>query len=262
MATSVVEGAGASAAFRAASMRARMFARFCAVGEAVGGGEDIALADSLARTQMARAAAPFRRAARSPLPALVLLTDDERLPEPEQAIRALPHGSLIVLRARDEARRAALAQRVSVLARERGLLWIVADDAALAARARAHGVHFPERKIALAARWRVRRPRWLITCSAHSLQGCVRAARAGADAVLLSPVFPTGSHPGQTYFGGVRTRLVARLAPTPVYALGGINAATARCLSGAPLAGLAAITGLDPQSVRTAGRCAPAGTTL
>lgn len=200
--------------------------------------------DRLARLQLARAARRLKASAESALPGLVLLTDDERMGDPLSSISALPCGSLVVLRTRDRARRIALARSISQLARTRGLFWIIADDPALAAKSDAHGAHFPERKIALAARWRVRRPDWILTCAAHSLAACARAARIGADAVFFAPVFATHSHPDRASIGPLRLRLIAGLPDLPIYALGGVDAQSARRLAGAPLAGLAAIGGL------------------
>jgi thiamine-phosphate pyrophosphorylase len=51
-----------------------------------------------------------------------------------------------------------------------------------------------------------------------------------ADAVLLSPVFPTRSHPGAAALGPARFRLMARHAQMPVVALGGMTVRTARRL--------------------------------
>ncbi|HTT82500.1 MAG TPA: thiamine phosphate synthase [Rhizomicrobium sp.] len=232
-----------------------MSARFFAAGEAVESGEDIAVADSLARAQLARAAESLRRAAVSPLPGLVLLTDDTRLPDPRAAIMALPRGSLVVVRAREEERRTVLANLLVHLARAQGLKWLVADDPSLAARMGSDGAHFPERKIVLAASWRVRRPDWLITCAAHSVRACLQARRAGANAVLLAPIFATGSHRGQPVLGKLRASAIARRVPLPFYALGGVDAQTARQLKEAPFVGLAAIGGLDVQN-QDANRCA------
>jgi thiamine-phosphate pyrophosphorylase len=213
------------------------------------------LADSLARAQLARAAEVLRRSACSVLPPLVLVTDDERLSDPHAAILALPPGSLVVLRALERELRISLATQLVRIARERRLKWIIADDPELAARLGADGAHFPERKISLAAHWRVRRPGWLITCAAHSLHACRRAKRAGASAVLLSPVFPTASHPGRPSLGRLRARLIACIARLPVYALGGVDAQTARQLASSPFVGLAAISGLAVQ-IRNSDRCA------
>jgi thiamine-phosphate pyrophosphorylase len=214
------------------------------------------VADSLARAQLARAAESLRRNAQSPLPALVLLTDDERLADPRAAILALPRGSLLILRARERGRRILLANQFGRLARERGLRWIVADDPALATCAGADGAHFPEGRISLAASWRLRRPDWLITCAAHSLRACLRARRAGVSAVLLSPVFPTASHPESPALENLKARSIALGARLPVFALGGVDAMTARRLQGASFVGLAAISGLAVR-FRDRGRCAP-----
>jgi thiamine-phosphate pyrophosphorylase len=55
-----------------------------------------------------------------------------------------------------------------------------------------------------------------------------RAMRA--DAVMLSPAFPTRSHPGAASLGPVRWRLLAMRAGVPAIALGGLTRATARRL--------------------------------
>lgn len=202
------------------------------------------MADSLQRAQLARRARFFAAASRSCLPALVFFTDDERVPDPLPSVAMLPHGSMVVLRHRNDAKRRALAAAVSRVARERTLLWLVADDPELAAEMRAHGAHFPEAKIALAAHWRVKRPRWIITCAAHSLASGVRASQAHVDAIVLAPVFPTRSHPRRSFLGPLRTRTIASAVNVPVYALGGIDPQTAKRLGGARLGGLAAVGAL------------------
>jgi thiamine-phosphate pyrophosphorylase len=92
--------------------------------------------------------------------------------------------------------------------------------------------------------WRALRPHWILTAAAHSLAACAIAKLGGADAALLSPVFPTQSHPGAPHLGATRAMLIARQAPLPVYALGGIDAVTARQLEGSPFVGVAAIGAL------------------
>ena len=178
------------------------------------------------------------------LPPLVLMTDDERLPDPCAAARALPRGSLVVLRARDKCRRQALAVALARIARARSLFLLIAGDPELAQSA--DGAHFPEAQMGAIATWRARRPDWFLTTSAHSLTAVQRAASFGADAVFVSPVFPTASHPGRPALTPIRLRRMAQDARVPVYALGGINARNALELLGARLAGIAAIGGLIP----------------
>jgi thiamine-phosphate pyrophosphorylase len=179
------------------------------------------------------------------MPSLVLLTDDERLPDPCAAARCLPPGSLIVLRARDNARRAELANALLKIAQAQSLKLLIAADPQLAARVGAHGVHFPEAMSAEASHWRVRRPQWLITCAAHSMAACMKAGLVGADAALLAPVFATGSHLGRKPLGLFRAAAIARFAPLPVLALGGIGSQTASRLPAMSFDGVAAIEALS-----------------
>lgn len=183
-----------------------------------------------------------RRLNRGPLPSLVLMTDDERLPDPCAAAGRLPKGSLIVVRARDASRRRALARDLAQIARQRGLYVLIAGDPELASLA--DGLHLPEPRAGELMHWRARRPHWFLTASAHSLRAAARAARLGADAVFLSPVFRTLSHSDARVLGAVRLRLMAGQIDVPLYALGGIDIGTARALSGAKLAGFAAIGAL------------------
>lgn len=172
------------------------------------------------------------------------MTDDQRLADPCAAARALPKGSLVILRAREDARRAALAGQLAKIAREGELFLLIANDPALAARGRADGLHLPEIRAGEAAHWRARFPRWFITCAAHSLSAVARAQNARADAALLSPVFPTASHKEAMPLGTMRFRMMARQARLPVYALGGIDAHNILQLNGAPIAGIAAVSAL------------------
>jgi thiamine-phosphate pyrophosphorylase len=173
---------------------------------------------------------------------LILLTDDDRLVDPVAAARLLPAGSLVIVRAHNAARRAGLAAQLRNVAWERGLILLIADDPGLARAIGANGIHLPEARAREAAHWRARQPAWLITASAHSLGALLKASQA--DAVLLSPVFPTRSHNDQPSLGASRARLIARAVPMPVFALGGIGASNAALLSG--FAGIAAIGALKP----------------
>ena len=197
---------------------------------------------NLARRRLASAAAHLN--ARSPhggrVPMLVLMTDDERLAEPLLAARLLPKGAMIIVRSRDDARRSALAHTLMAVAHHRGLVVLIAEDAALAARCGADGLHLPEAKARQAAHWRALRPRWFISASAHSLHAI--ASTRLVDAFFLSPVFPTRSHPGARPLTPCRANRMATATRQPVYALGGVTSQNAALLRG--FAGIAAIGAL------------------
>ena len=197
--------------------------------------------EKLARLRLARAAAALNRAVNCKLPSLVLMMDDERLPDPLSAARALPRGSMVVVRARQSAHRAKLARSLQAIAREHRLTLLIANDPALADRIAAAGLHLSEANARGAAEWRARRPHWLITTAAHSLAACTRARQWGADAAFLAPVFATASHPNEAGLGPTRARVLAGMAPLPVYALGGVTAQNAARLGHSAFAGIAAI---------------------
>jgi thiamine-phosphate pyrophosphorylase len=174
---------------------------------------------------------------------LVLFTDDSGR-DWLAAARRLPRGSLVVVRARDAGVRLALLRRLRPLP---GLRLLVADDPRLAVKA--DGLHLPEARAREAAHWRALRPRWLITASAHSLRALIGLSHT--DAVFLSPVFATASHPGAVPLGPLRAAFIAAQARLPVYALGGITARNAPRLARS-FSGIAAIGALTA-GARSAG---------
>jgi thiamine-phosphate pyrophosphorylase len=191
---------------------------------------------------LARAAGQLKARARSTLPPLVLMTDDERLPDPLAAARALPRGSMVVARTRDRSRLEGLSGALLRIARTHGLGIAVAGDPELASRLGADGFHLPEARVGEAAHWHARFPPLLVTTSAHSLRALLRAQSLPIDAVFFSPLFATRSHPDRASLTPVRANRIAHCALLPLYALGGVDARNAPLLSG--FAGLAAIGAL------------------
>lgn len=174
---------------------------------------------------------------------LVLMTDDTLDVDWAKAVDALPAGSAVVVRHRDERLRAQLARLLLPACRRRGVRLIVADDVSLAQRLRADGVHLPELRLRAAAAVRRANRRWIVTASVHDGRGLALAQSVALDAIFVSPVFVTASHAGQAGLGVTRFMALAHRATLPVHALGGITASTAQRLAGLPLAGLAFIRG-------------------
>jgi len=200
------------------------------------------VSDSLARAQLARAANRLKAHVRSTLPALVLMTDDVRLTEPLTAARALPRGSMVVVRTRDSARLETFSGAALRTARTARLAVVISGDPELAARFGADGFHLPETRMGESAYWRARFPSLLVTTSAHSIRALLRAQVMPVDLVFLSPVFATRSHPERASLTPVRANLLAKQMRKPLYALGGIEAHNATLLHG--FAGIAAISAL------------------
>jgi thiamine-phosphate pyrophosphorylase len=149
------------------------------------------------------------------------MTDPARGGDPLVAAARLPRGAAVILRHDAAPDRAALALRLGRLARARGLVLLVARDSRLALRLRA-GLHLAD-GMAPPLIWRLH-GRGMLTTAAHGPAALARARRIGADLALLSPVFPTASHPGRPALGPVRFARFARAGRVPVAALGGIGA--------------------------------------
>ena len=157
---------------------------------------------------------------RHPLPAKWLLSDERNDAVLEHALRRIRPGSAFVFRdyhlsAGQRRRRFARLRRI---ARARGHLVILASDAVTARAWGADGWYGPP------AGLRPRRTGLIALAAVHDMREIARANLLGADAALLSPVFPTRSHPGAKTLGPRRFRLLAKRAQMPVIALGGMDA--------------------------------------
>ena len=186
------------------------------------------------------AARRLRRRARR-LPWLILMTDPGRGGDPFAAAAALPRRCVVIVRHDSAPRRAELATGLARLCRARGLGLSVARDARLALRLGA-GLHLADGMMPPLL-WRLH-GRGLLTAAAHGSAGLARARRMGADLALLSPLFPTASHPGARPLGTVRFARFARRAGVPVAALGGITGARLTAAARAGAVAVAAVGAL------------------
>ncbi len=179
------------------------------------------------------------------MPPLLLMTDPRRISDPEAVAGRLPKDSAIVFRAFGAVDAVAQGRRLAAIARRRGLVLLAGADPALARAIGAQGVHLPERLGHLAGALKRSRPLWLVTAAAHSEAAARSAFAAGADAVLISPVFESRSPSAGRRLGPTRFAALVRRAGGPVYALGGINPMTARRLESSGAVGLAAVEALS-----------------
>lgn len=136
-----------------------------------------------------------------------------------------------------------LTCRVVALARATPCKVLVNGRADIALAAGAQGVHLPARGFQ-ACDLRAWLPReFLIGVSAHSLREARLAARAGADYLLLGPIFPT---PSKIQYGAplglACLRRVCRSVPVPVLALGGMCLERVSEVMAAGAAGIAGIS--------------------
>lgn len=159
--------------------------------------------------------------------------NDARL---ERALARAPRRSGLIFRHYhlDAPARKARFRRLARLARAKGHTVVLAGPACLARKWGADGAYGSPSQLAGG-------PATLRLVTAHDLREIGMANRARAHAILLSPVFPTRSHPGAKVLGPARFRLLARYANVPVIALGGMNehrARTLRCAKWAAIDGI------------------------
>jgi len=159
------------------------------------------------------------------LPALWLLSDARNDAGLERALARLPRGSGFIYRHYhlDAAARRARFDDLAAAARAGNHVVILSGPAELARAWGADG-HYGTADC-LAAPCDLLR-----LATAHDAREIALANAAKADAVLLSPVFPTRSHPGGNCLGVAAFHHLAAQAAMPVIALGGMTAGRAQML--------------------------------
>lgn len=147
------------------------------------------------------------------------------------ALDRVPRGGGVIFRhyGLDLPARRALYLRVMRVARRRQLILIAAGSDRLGPLCA--GIHgrFPKRAQGIRS--------W----PTHNMREVVAARRACADMILISPVFPTRSHPEKQALGLMRAAVLARYTMIPAIALGGVEQNRMRWLKSAGFHGWAGI---------------------
>ena len=192
-----------------------------------------------------------------PRPALMLVTDRHAVAEGalvHVVTEAVEGGvNLVQLREKDlpTAELFELGAELQRAIAGRALL-IVNDRADVADALDADGVQLPENGLSVEAARKVLGPDKLIGRSVHSEEGAKVAAAKGADYLILGSVFPSPSHPDQPalrwdisqYLVTGMREDIQEVAPVPVLAIGGVDAARAVQVMGAGAAGVAVMTAI------------------
>ena len=158
-------------------------------------------------------------------PELWLISDARNDAALDGALQRLPEGSGFIFRHYhlDQAARRGRFDQLAGLARKFGHRIILSSDAATVRLWGADGIYgSPGHLTDAIGLFRI--------ATVHDAGEIAAANRIGADAVLLSPVFSTSSHPGTKTLGPARFRELAKLAAMPVIALGGMTRETAKLL--------------------------------
>ena len=176
-----------------------------------------------------------RHPARHAIPKLWLMTDERMGHGMIAAVRRLPKGKAgVVLRnySLPDAERRAIFNNIRAIARSRRLMLLLAGPPNVARGWKAQGWH---------GNGGMSVGGMIHSMSVHNRKELASAIRARADLVFISPVFPTRSHPSARTLGPLGISQLARLAPMPVIALGGMTSQRMRRLNGLNIHGYAAI---------------------
>lgn len=163
---------------------------------------------------------------RNPVPRLWLMTDERMGDALWRALQRIPPGSGVVIRhhATPPAARRAIILRIRRIAHARRLTVVAA-----AGSAGLDGVHGTGHTTGLR------------TWPAHDRREARLGQRARADALFVSPLYPTRTHPGAATLGPVAALRIARNLGIPLIALGGVSRQRWRRLRGLGFHGWAAI---------------------
>ena len=184
-------------------------------------------------------------------PHLLLITDHARyagdafFSSVEAALKGGVDAVLVREKQMDSARLLAFCSRLRELTSRYDARLLVHTQADVAQAVSADGVHVASNDIAeLAAmrRW-LNNPDMSLSASCHDAADLQAAADAGADFALLSPVFPTTSHPGTPHLGIEGFKALATAAALPVVALGGVSPENRPQLEAFPIAVISALLG-------------------
>ncbi|WP_374145958.1 thiamine phosphate synthase [Sphingomonas sp. 28-63-12] len=147
------------------------------------------------------------------------------------ALERVPPGGGVIFRHYGLGRKARRALFVAIrrVARRRRLILLLAGEDKIGVRADGFHGRSPHRLPGIRS--------W----PAHGRREVIAGGRAGADAILISPVFATRSHPGARMLGAVRAAALATLVPGRAIALGGAGPRSLRRLAPAGFEGWAAI---------------------
>ncbi|MEW5992877.1 MAG: Nudix family hydrolase [Candidatus Zixiibacteriota bacterium] len=161
--------------------------------------------------------------------------------------QALQRGiSLVQLRAKhlNEAALADLAPQVLALCRRYRARLLLNAEPVLAAALDMDGVQLSSERALDYAQRPSGGKVWLVGVSCHNAEQLAHACAIGADFALLSPVQPTGSHPGASALGWESFGQLVAASTIPVYALGGMSVAEVPMAWQYGGQGIAAIRGL------------------
>ena len=148
----------------------------------------------------------------------------------------IPNGAAILLRSYKIKGRKKIAKQLLKFFKIKKLKLLISEDIKLARDINADGVHFPTYMVkkdiinwSLINKIKIKK-NLIITTAIHNSKELENAQLFDFDAGLLSPVFPSKSHPNGKSLGIRKFSKLVDKSDLPIYALGGINAKNIKSL--------------------------------
>ena len=176
-----------------------------------------------------------QKATKQKLPIAWVLTDP-RLSDIEAYIPQIPSDIGLIIRDYETPQREKYVKHLSQWTSQAGLITLVAANPELAKQCDVAGVHWPS--------WASPQPiqGQLTIFAVHNHEELLRAEAFNADAVIISPVFETKSHPDTPHLGLEGLHSLIKQTTCPVYAMGGITSARMQSLLELEIYGIAGIS--------------------
>ena len=163
------------------------------------------------------------------LPKVIIIFDDESFDKKKLLKLKIPKKSAFLLRSYETKKRKKIAKQLLNFCKMKKIKLLIGSDIKLAEDINADGIHFPEYMVKKnKINWTYIKnvksnKKWIITTAAHNIQSLKKAEELNIDAALLSPVFPSKSHPNNKSLGLNKFLKIVKKTKLPIYALGGIN---------------------------------------
>lgn len=136
------------------------------------------------------------------------------------------------------------AVRMAELCRRYRVPFIVNDDAEIAVKSGADGVHVGQEDMAIADVRRIAGPDRIIGVSAHTVEEALEAEKQGADYLGVGSVFATSTKANVCALSMETLREICSAVRIPVVAIGGITKENAPQLAGSGVAGIAVVSAI------------------
>jgi len=178
------------------------------------------------------------------IPKIILFTDDKNSINPITLAKYIPINWGLLIRNYKAINRNKIITEAANICKQRNIFFIIANDLNLAISVNASGIHLSETfiKNTCISPILYHTSKLILTTSIHNFYGLNLFTDFKPDAVFLSPLQRTPSHPNVKPLGLFRFLALAKKISIPTYALGGLDLKNYNRLTKFGISGIAGIS--------------------